>query len=53
MKQINKTEAYNQAMQGVQICYSGTEGLATLQTDVLFHQCISIESKLLNDYEAT
>lgn len=52
MKQIDKTEAYNQAMQGIQICYSGIKGLATLKTDVRFRQCLTVESKVLNDHEA-
>lgn len=53
MKPIDKTEAYNEAMRGVRISYGGGEGLITLQADVQFRQCMTIESKLLNDYEAT
>lgn len=53
MKQIDKTEAYNEAMRNIRIGYGGGEGLTMLQADVQFHQRISIESKLLNDYEAT
>lgn len=53
MKPIDKTEAYNQAMRGVRISYGGGEGLITLQADVQFRQCMTIESELLNDYEVT
>lgn len=53
MKPIDKTEAYDQAMRGVRINYGGDKGLITLQADVQFRQCMTIESELLNDYEAT
>lgn len=53
MKPIDKTEAYDQAMRGIRISYDGEKELITLQADVQFRQCMTIESKLLNDYEAT
>lgn len=53
MKPIEKTEAYNEAMRSIRIGYGGGEGLTMLQADVQFRQRIPIESKLLNDYEAT
>lgn len=53
MKPIEKTEAYNEAMRSVRISYGGGEGRITLQADVQFRQCMTIESKMLNDYDVT
>lgn len=53
MKPIDKTEAYNEAMRNIRISYGGGKGLTTLQADVGFRQRTTIESELLNDYEAT
>ena len=53
MKPIDKTEAYTEAMRSVHISHGGRKGLITLQADVQFRQCMTVESEMLNDYDKT
>lgn len=49
MKQIDKTEAYNEAMRNVRIYCNGTKGQITLQTNLRFHYQMTFESEITNN----